>query len=255
MEKTEKAGTDFITMRKFHNLIKRSMYNKYTKNTSRLLELAVGKSGDLDKWYKNKIKYIAGYDISKESIDNSKRRIKEYKKNKQHFPKIELHVKDLSKSILTFKNKFNVIVCNFAFHYFFETKDSFSNIIHTIRDNLHKGGIFMGCFFDDKQVKIHLNRSHKNSFSLEKIGKWNRSLFGNKLSVYLPDSVLNTPTIEYIIDFDLFVMFMESIGFKLIETFLFKDFHNKKYNFVDKLSRDEKEFSFLNRYFIFKLVV
>lgn len=61
---------NFTNMRKFHNWIKRKMYNKYTRGISNLLELAVGKSGDLDKWYKNKITNVVGYDIDQDSIAN-----------------------------------------------------------------------------------------------------------------------------------------------------------------------------------------
>lgn len=246
---------DFKNMRKFHNWIKRKMYNKYTKCISNLLELAVGKSGDLDKWYKNKIKNVIGYDIDSESIINGKNRIKEYqhKFNNKSGPYIELYVKDLSKNVLNGNNAFDVIVCNFAFHYFFESKESFINIIHSIENNLKKGGIFMGCFFDDKQVSNFLKKNKKSvksgSFKLKKIGNWNEnSLFGNKLSVYLPNSVLNVPTIEYIINFDIFVKVMDHIGFELIETFLFKELNSCAFN----LNFVEKQFSFLNRYFVFK---
>jgi mRNA (guanine-N7-)-methyltransferase len=50
-------------MRRFHNNVKRQLYDKYTKNIYKLLDLACGKGGDLDKWVSNNIKYVVGYDI------------------------------------------------------------------------------------------------------------------------------------------------------------------------------------------------
>jgi ubiquinone/menaquinone biosynthesis C-methylase UbiE len=60
----ERNKSYFIEMRKHHNNIKRDLYNRYSKNISNLLEIAVGKGGDMDKWVKNGVKNVVGYDIN-----------------------------------------------------------------------------------------------------------------------------------------------------------------------------------------------
>jgi hypothetical protein len=119
----------------------------------------------------------------------------------------------------------------------------------TIINNLRPGGIFMGCFFDDTQVKKFLKENKEYpGFRLKPIGKWNKNLFGNGLSVYLKDTVLNNETIEYIVNFKEFTKIMNHLNFKLIETEMFSDIY-KKSDF--QLSEIDKKFSFLNRFFVF----
>ena len=62
----------FINMRKFHNSIKKGLYDKYANGVSNLLEIAVGKGGDLSKWNGNNIKHVVGYDIDEKSIIEAK---------------------------------------------------------------------------------------------------------------------------------------------------------------------------------------
>ena len=77
--KSERAKSYFYNMRRFHNNVKRQLYDKYTKNIDKLLDLACGKGGDLDKWVSNNIKTVIGYDIDEKSIIEAQRRVREYK--------------------------------------------------------------------------------------------------------------------------------------------------------------------------------
>lgn len=251
--KGERAKSYFYNMRKFHNTIKRQLYDKYTKNISKLLDLACGKGGDLDKWVSNNIGHVIGYDINEKSIIEARRRVKEYR-----FPKrteVEVYVKDLSKNIIEGNKDCDVVTSMFAFHYFFETKDTFDVIMKSIDNNLKDGGYFIGTMFDGESIKrvlqdgfYTLKDGDDIKFNIEAYRPLNDNPFGNKIGVYLKETVLDEPMDEYVVYFDKFVDIMKSRGYMLEESKMFGDIDLDK----SRLNNIEKSVSYLNRYFVFK---
>lgn len=152
-----KPPSHFANLRSFHNNIKRQMYKKYTKGINNLLELAVGKGGDLAKINQNNVRHTIGYDINNDSIEEAKRRLIET------FPpyfqeSVELYTLDLSKNVLPEpQEKVDIVSSMFAFHYFFENRSAFETVLQSILNNIKPGGYFIGAFFDGKSVldKIH----------------------------------------------------------------------------------------------------
>ena len=58
-------------LRKFHNLyVKRRLIEVVTKEGDTLIDLAVGKAGDMSKWVHNKLKGVLGIDYSGDNINN-----------------------------------------------------------------------------------------------------------------------------------------------------------------------------------------
>lgn len=261
----ERSQSYFYELRRYHNSIKRQLYDTYTKNIDNLLELAVGKAGDLNKWSSNKIKHVVGYDIDLNSIEEGKRRVKS---NKGYTPKVELYTNDLSKNVINSTVPFDVVSSQFAFHYFFESEETFNTIIDSIKLNLKPGGIFMGTMFDGDSLLhlkvpesdiIELSDQGEVRFKLNFLGKsYQKSddvvpVFGNKLSVFIKDTVLDEPMDEYIVKFDSFVKLMKSNGFELIDSKMFESFYEPYVNAGNKaLNSLQKEVSFLNRTFVFK---
>lgn len=244
----------FSNMRNFHNHIKRELIMKYAKNEERLIDLCCGKGGDMHKWINAKIKNIIGYDINQEYIEEAKKR---YSKVNKKDTKIEIIYRnmDLRKQIVdTEYEKVNVITCNFALHYFFKNKYTFNTFINSIKNNLKNGGYFIGTIFDGASVLNKLDNkdfyNYKDFFKIDKINIEN-TLLGNKIKVYLKDSIIDNISHEYLILFGLFITEMEKLGFILIDSKIFSELEKDyKYNLEDY----EKEFSFLNRYFVFKYI-
>lgn len=233
----------FTNIRKFHNKIKYSILKNYAQNSNKLLDLACGKGGDLLKYKTLHIKQVNNYDINQESILEAKKRFKNlHIKKRWSFTVMDLSTNALSSP----KIRYDVISCMFAFHYFFQNHKTFNTILKTINNNIKKNGYFIGTIFDNKKLKDwKLNNDH---FYI----KWHKrtnSLFGNEIEVYMEDSVLNTPTIEYIIDFDKFVGIMEKHGYTLIESYTF---NNLWFLEPTPLSSYEQQISYLNRYFVFQ---
>ena len=242
--------TFFYDMRKFHNNIKRGLYNKYTSNIESILEIAVGRSGDLDKWISNNIKNVVGYDINTESIIEGKKRILQRNEKKI---KVELYVKDLSKEVLCKPKKmFDIVSGQFCFHYFFKNQNTFDTMMKSINNNLKYNGYFIGTLFDGEFINNLGNfelSDNKNNLRFKIIkGDENDTPFGNDICVYMNETILNEPTKEYIVNFNNFTKLMKSRGFELIESVLFKDLYNSKFK-MDEIS---KQVSFLNRTFVFK---
>ena len=98
------------------------------------------------------------------------------------------------------------------------------------------------------ESNFELNDSNGNlRFKVLK-GKENDTPFGNNISVYMNETILNEPTEEYIVNFNNFVKLMKSRGFELIESILFKDLYSNKI----KMNNISEQVSFLNRTFVFK---
>lgn len=252
--KQQRAQSYFYNMRRFHNFVKRQLYDKYTKNINKLLDLACGKGGDLDKWISNNINSVIGYDIDENSIIEAKRRVNEYKLPKK--TDIQLYVKDLSKDIIEGNNDYDVITSMFAFHYFFENQDTFNNIIKSINNNLKDNGYFICTLFDGDSIQKILNNNYYTlkdnddiKFHINLYEPLNNNIFGNKIQVYLKDTVLNKPMDEYLVYFQSFLNLMNSHGYKLEESKMFNEIYINKQH---KLNNIEKQVSFLNRYLVFK---
>ena len=89
---------------------------------------------------------------------------------------------------------------------------------------------------------MEFNKETKH-FYIKKI-KIGKTLFGNEIDVYIGNTVLDKPEIEYLVPFNLFVKIMKTNGFELIESHLF--------NPETDLKLEEKQLSSLYRTFVFK---
>lgn len=266
----KRAETIFYRMRLYHNWIKRQLLNKYARGASSLLDLCCGKGGDLDKWIDNKIKYVLGYDINSDSIIEAKTRLKE--KYVDDDMRVEFRVMDLAKEPIApqivgnVPLQFDVVTSMFAFHYMFATEESFETILTTIKNNLKIGGWFIGCLFDNKAVTellvsntdgIENDRfeSPDGSFRIVRKGPHSRYLFGNRIEVFMNETVLDAPTDEFLVDFDQLVEVFYNEGLILEETSMFDStYATWKNEYGSDLSPVQQRISFLNRSFVFKRI-
>jgi len=164
-----------IGMRDFHNWIKLVMISNITKlvyktNPIALLDIAVGRGGDLAKWNKSNIKYIFGFDKNEKSIHNddpenpgAMERLYNFKEQK--FNDIYFMTgnalnpsKPLLNSIDYFLKKntlngFDIISCQFAFHYFFKSETELRIILTLINKYIKPGGFFIGTTTNGDKIK------------------------------------------------------------------------------------------------------
>lgn len=243
--------TYFFDMRRFHNYIKRVLLDTYSVKNGKggHLDLACGKGGDIFKWGDSSIRYVQGYDICNKSVTEANQRNAKFIE-KPIYKNMDYNflTKDLSKEIIQTDNVFDSASCFFAIHYFFKDEASLYNILRNTK-KLKIGGHFMLSCFCSEQLEKTGNLSN-SKFKIEAEGV-SDSKFGRKLNVFLQDTVLNEKTTEYIVDYPYFIKTLESVGFQLVETKLFEEYYDdwaKNNNGLNSLS---KQFSFLNRSFVF----
>jgi predicted NAD-dependent protein-ADP-ribosyltransferase YbiA (DUF1768 family) len=184
----------------------------------------------------------------------------------------------------------DVIACMFAIHYFFKDKATFTGLIENLRNILKVGGYFIGCTFDGDAV---FDFMRETNVGVAKVGKakddteiWKLTKqyeidtdlpydddgFGHALDVnFISIGLKHT---EYLVPFRLLKEKMKDIGCRLLDetecaqlgftglkesTRMFKEelaIAKKKggKDFSGGMPDPVKQFSFLNRWFIFKRV-
>lgn len=272
----------------FHNRIKEQLYKSNVKKGDTLLELAVGRGGDLLKWKRVQPSKVVGLDISLGNIvspsqGSATRYLMDKKKHPhdylppilflqgnmtvyplfdqedKYMPILEGKEKATTEYLKQFEDlkKFDVISCQFAMHYACETEEVFRNFAK----NLEKYGsdMFIGTCLDGQSVysllvdkKTHLFGSEKQvcgEFTKEYVDKDTWvEEFGMPIKVYLES--FEKPEVEYLVPFEKITEILEEVGYELIETKLFKDLYSQQTGIT--LTLEQQTFSFLNRTFVFK---
>jgi ribA/ribD-fused uncharacterized protein len=278
----------FSDVYEFHNRVKEQLYKQYVKKGDTLLELAVGRGGDLLKWKRTQPSKVVGLDISLANIvsptQGSAVRYLNDKKNNPHdyIPPVLFIQGDMSvyplfeqsdkyMPILTGNEKaqttylsqfeglklFDSVSCQFALHYACESEDMFRNFVKNIET--YGKDVFFGTCLDGQSVysllmgkKSHLIGSEKQicgEFTKEYLDKDSWvEEFGMPVKVYLES--FEKPELEYLVPFERVTQIFEESGFELIESAMFNELYTQQNRLT--LTQDQQVFSFLNRTFVFK---
>ena len=176
-----------------------------------------------------------------------------------------------------FKMGADVISCMFATHYFFETAEKFGGFLQNISDNLKVGGYFIGCCFDGEKTFEFLRGrdarvGEEGGTTLWKISKKYEAdeipsgdeAFGMPIDVEFIS--IGLPHREYLVPFKLLQDKLATIGVELCNeeelkalglgksTDMFGDSHKaaaakgRKFPMTPAV----EQFSFLNRWFVFR---
>jgi hypothetical protein len=177
--------------------------------------------------------------------------------------------------------KFNLVSCMFAIHYMFESNETLTNLVSNIDLVLKKGGYFFGTCLDGQLLSKKLEnkdeiKAERNNKLLWRIQKKYEDFsddnfinnYGKKITVYM--ETINQDIEEYLVDYRLLKY---KLGEKNIlplkpddlsklkldsSTDTFKYIYNKNKKQIEKDSNKKnmdnqlKDYSFLNRWFIFK---
>ena len=230
--------SSFFNMRRYHNWIKRVFIDKYSKDT--VLDLACGKGGDFSKYIDSGIKYIEAYDYHEPSLKEANIR-KNYYLNKTETKNVSFKVdkKDLRVDLINSKYKFDMVVCNFAFHYFYKSLDVF---ISNILSNTKKNSYIVLTFFNKEKVR----EETADTYSIKKTSD-------EEVIVYIKDSVLNDPVPEYLVDIPYVISKFAEYNIILVDNVNFSDLYKPWTSHKNTLSQDEQNLSFMNNVCVFKL--
>jgi mRNA (guanine-N7-)-methyltransferase len=197
-----RKSSSIIRMREYHNWVKRTLIESvvsqiHSKNIY-LLDIAVGRGGDLDKWNKAGIKGVFGFDYNTDSIYSNDpfnpgalERLKKYKINKGTFKQnvrfevgnAMIPTNELLDSLELYKNKhsiqaFQIVSCQFALHYFYGHRLDLERVIQLVSVYLSKGGYFIGTTIDGAKIR--------NLFKSRKSKEHNSELFKVSIDKYYP---------------------------------------------------------------------
>ena len=172
-------------MRNFHNYIKSIIIYKYCNN-KKVLDIGVGRGGDLMKFYHSRVKSIIGLDVDsyelESTTDGPKSRAKNLRQKFPGFPpmyfglgnagslfnledqnKIFNNMSDNHKQLLiknfgetkskkNNNNKFQVFNCQFMIHFIFKSDNTLNNFCQNIIDYLDTDGYLLITTLDGKKL-------------------------------------------------------------------------------------------------------
>jgi hypothetical protein len=176
------------------------------------------------------------------------------------------------------KRQFDMAVCQFAIHYFMSSPRTIASFVTNLSNVLKPNGYFAGTCLDGRLVdrairsagsdEIRGMRGGRLVWSIKKLydtlddaaGDLN---FGKKILVFMES--INRPIVEYLVDFELLVSELEkkdivplnkeecvSLGI-VSSSGTFRDMYEElQANNTELMSDEEKQYSFLNRWFVFK---
>ena len=177
-------------------------------------------------------------------------------------------------------NKFDVVTCLFAIHYFFESEVKLEGFLNNVASNLKKNGIFICTFMDGDSVESALKNDGiiegRKNLDNTSVLIWaiikrfinDDDNYNKRIDVFIENTQKLIP--EYLVNFNFLIKKAAEFGLELEETELYSETFKK---FRDNINDDEtkqssldkslleldkediqKKFSFLNRWVIFKKI-
>lgn len=247
-----------INIRNAHNFIKSCLFKNYIATMSTVLDLGIGKGGDLKKYQSVGIGELYGVDIANRSIIDAIERAREIDPGF----KVVLKTRDCYTQELDFRKKFDVISMQFTFHYCFAREEHVDVTLSNIVKHLARGGcvlMTMPCkreILRRREACTLSNRFYKIEFRTQN----SNQLYGNAYRYSLVDSV--DGCVEYLVDMDELTRKMGLRGLELVEDTPFEKFykdnvilHKGLYDRmkIRALDRDEREVMALHHVVVYKL--
>nr|SVE75171.1 EOG090X07I2 [Daphnia dolichocephala] len=242
----ERKESRIFHMRNLNNWIKSRIIGnildrirKENGNHCRLnvLDLGCGKGGDLLKWERGHVHHVVCADIAETSIEQCKERYAKLKHRSRQVFSAEFIAADCSKENIMERMenrelKVDLVSCQFAFHYSFESLPQAEQMLANVSSNLQPGGYFIGTTTDAHDIMRRLgrnenpeNRKFGNSiFSVEFPSETPLDpppLFGAKYNFHL-EEVVDCP--EFLVHFPTFEKLALQYGLTLVQKTRFEDF-------------------------------
>lgn len=277
-------------MIKFHNWIKKNLYETYSYEKENILELAFGRGGDLWKLAESNATHVVCIEHDQFAIEEAKKRLVQLKQqyktknkntNKKSLPKFSFYQGDLNKdSISTILKSskikmFDVVNCHFALHYFSSSsKDQLKFFFKSLNKHIMPKGLFIITMFDGKSIVKLFNKKKKemneeivwtvnNKYNtttdeievirLKKLYQ-NKKLesFGQKISLYFHELSENQNE-EFLINFTILKDFFEKHHYSLIESKMFNEYYPEwTHQTTKEMPKWQQEYSFLYRSAVFQ---
>lgn len=250
--------------RKWSNRVKQNLVEQYVPKSSTILDIGIGRGGDLSKW--NEPQRIYGVDPDTDNLDELRFRVAkmptEQRKKVDEILRVAKGKAQETDRIMQFLDGDvpNIVSMFFSMTFLFENEAVFNQMVDTLQQTLPKGGKFIGTVMDGERM-FNLLKQDKpppgesamvetDSYGFYQVGKdlFERGVFGKEIEITLfdPSSMVKDQR-EYLVMHDALVDRLEDAGFRLIETFTFDEGS-------EVLPPDNFEFAKLNRAFVFERI-
>jgi cyclopropane fatty-acyl-phospholipid synthase-like methyltransferase len=274
----------------FHNLIvKKDLIKEVAPKNGggKLLDMACGKGGDLNKWTNVGYSDIIGIDIDEGGLEYARKYYNEYNNkskpeviymwgdtSKLIFPNYEAAMDNKSKKemrdTISSKYMFDVVSSQFCLHYYFESELKLRGFLQNVTDNLKIGGYFIGTCFDGNRVIEALKGKSSIEGKLDENIVWKidklykgtvlttpKSQYNKNIDVYV--SSINSTHRESLVNFEFLDNMLVSYGLEKVKVVEFAEIYdqmNKNSNAgkSSTMSELEKDFSFLNNLFVYRKI-
>lgn len=229
-------------LRTFHNRIKQILLNQYATDASVLVDIGVGRGGDIFKWSRCKVRRVIAYDVDHISV---KEAIKRYETACLVFDYkfytcasldafVDTHLREM-------KGTIPIVSCQFAIHYFFETEYAVDNFMTNVYKLLSPGGVLVGTFMNGDEI-CRLTNNLKEPFSNKNLLIQPTSTevadFGAKIDVYLTDTLYfgeHSVSAEYLVKPNVLIDKGRQHGLTCIELDPFKSYYAPEVNLSDQM--------------------
>lgn len=250
--RAERSKSRIFHMRNFNNWIKSVLINEFlTKVKSsqklgeplRVLDMCCGKGGDLLKWEKAGITHLICTDIAEVSIQQCEERYKSMVERSQRskFGKLftaEFFACDSTLQRLREQYKdpsieLDLVSCQFAFHYCFESLKQAECMIRNAAECLRTGGYFIGSIPDANDIMKRQREADSLEFGNDicrikfLCDTESPPLFGAKYNFEL-DGVVNCP--EFLVYFPLLEKLALKFGLRLVLKERFDEYFERNKN-------------------------
>jgi len=153
---------------KFNNFVKAYLIKSYLRPCGNVLDMPCGKGGDLKKYKCNNAGFYCGIDIVADRIQEAESR---YKKIKCMFAAVFM-VGDFTEK-LELRHQYDLISCQFAFHYAWDTRDRALCVLRNAFERLCDDGHVIMSYPDwnvivDRLIALK-NKQDKNNFVAENV--------------------------------------------------------------------------------------
>lgn len=280
------------SLREYHNQIKTDLikyaseYNK--SNNIKLIDLACGAGGDLHKFNNCNVTYLTGIDKFEDTIREARIRFTDLRKislKEADFFQgdLTLPIEDcakgndssiLNKVLSKYIGDYDIANCQFAIHYFFKNNDTLDTFLSNVHKTLKMGGLFIGTTLNGNVVNNKFNTTKGEPIIINSDNDASINLYTIKRIYKLTDKVelgcnivpkiagLTDNIEEWLVNFDLFQNICKDYGFEIIKLndlsygMTFEEISKlpKYKEYVNKMSKAEKEYSFMHSIFMFKKV-
>lgn len=231
-------------MRNFNNWTKAILITEFIEKLRRdgcryltVLDMCCGKGGDLLKWQKANISHLICTDIAEVSVNQAEERYNSTRSRQRGrlftaefiaCDATQTNQRDLYKDKDV---KIDLVSCQFAFHYCFESLPQARQMLKNASDCLKPGGYFIGTIPDANEIMIRQKEAGDDKFG-NKIYEIKLlfdldeppPLFGAKYDFHL-EEVVDCP--EFLVHFPTLVKLAEQYDLTLVKRQSFVEFYQE----------------------------